>query len=713
VYRDLDETISKISQICGVTFQKKMVNLSMRVDISPANQLSLPSLVAKAAKMLRDHTKSIVLMGSSEKQKIFYQELSRSETLRKEATALGIKIIWEKGNRGEIFGSRFHQGQIMNSIAGLYDDFERRYLTISLPTAENNLLLRGTVGDKKFQELCTLWKGTCTLAYRYFQSEIHMYIKKDAPAETAKTVRNQLQELLSSLGGSELATSQICVYCHKPSISTHELTICGHSSCKRCLEEKSQEMSPLTCGECSSLIHFKDVKGIMSPDQFSDVCLLQLRRDISLNPQKYTIRVCPNQVCGGLLPNLNTLQVCAHCGLHVCVNCGVNVGGAATHGHSGRSCQEYSNWLDSLGNVSQRLMEICLGARQFVSDNWPVNLGPISRIDDNPGLVGGGRAIIKFFNSLEYNSQLDLQRGFYCWHGTSEAAIGPICDEGFDPKRRSGQAHGPGEYFGVDANVSLGYARGSKRLIIAYVLQGSFVKQVQNFCYVVNNPIDWKTAYCVPLLVVSFGSTALAPPFIQPIQNPSTAPDDPSLYASFLNLSINETKILSEMQYCAPYRWHWMDDTRRMIPYRDEINSLLEGYYDSWSHGGQNHLVTTPDIIRYVDDKPQKYEINYQLNQQKNLKTGYIREIQRIKVEISRSQFAKWYVQNDTGGWGRYELLVEGEIENSYQQYCNGHGSVKKVIQFPGRPERYELDFLQGIQKNCVTNTSRMIRRSE
>lgn len=32
-----------------------------------------------------------------------------------------------------------------------------------------------------------------------------------------------------------------------------------------------------------------------------------------------------------------------------------------------------------------------------------------------------------------------FQSGFFAWHGTSEAAIVPICDQGFDPSRRSGQ----------------------------------------------------------------------------------------------------------------------------------------------------------------------------------------------------------------------------------------------------------------------------------
>ena len=52
------------------------------------------------------------------------------------------------------------------------------------------------------------------------------------------------------------------------------------------------------------------------------------------------------------------------------------------------------------------------------------------------------------------------------FHGTSEANVEGICREGLDPKRRSGQAYGPGEYFGGDAAVSWSYCRGGKKMIV-------------------------------------------------------------------------------------------------------------------------------------------------------------------------------------------------------------------------------------------------------
>ena len=46
------------------------------------------------------------------------------------------------------------------------------------------------------------------------------------------------------------------------------------------------------------------------------------------------------------------------------------------------------------------------------------------------------------------------------FHGTPEANVESICREGLDPKRRAGQAMGPGEYFGEDALISLDYCQG-------------------------------------------------------------------------------------------------------------------------------------------------------------------------------------------------------------------------------------------------------------
>ena len=56
------------------------------------------------------------------------------------------------------------------------------------------------------------------------------------------------------------------------------------------------------------------------------------------------------------------------------------------------------------------------------------------------------------------------------FHGSAEANMEVICREGLDPQRRSGQAYGPGEYFGADAAVSHGYCKGGRKMLVFIVL---------------------------------------------------------------------------------------------------------------------------------------------------------------------------------------------------------------------------------------------------
>ena len=56
------------------------------------------------------------------------------------------------------------------------------------------------------------------------------------------------------------------------------------------------------------------------------------------------------------------------------------------------------------------------------------------------------------------------------FHGTAEANVDIICEKGLDPTKRSGQAMGPGEYFGLDFNTALGYCKGGKKMLVFAVL---------------------------------------------------------------------------------------------------------------------------------------------------------------------------------------------------------------------------------------------------
>ena len=150
----------------------------------------------------------------------------------------------------------------------------------------------------------------------------------------------------------------------------------------------------------------------------------------------------------------------------------------------------------------------------------------------NPGLTAGCPADTRFRGGMQLLRATGVSSGFFAWHGTAPAAIAPICDTGFDPKRRSGQVHGPGEYFGVDPEVSLSYCKGGGYMIVAFLLRGPHLKTQPGFCHVVDNPKDWVASFSVPVLVVGFGDPAPPSPF--PV----------GLYG------------MTE-GWQTPFRWHW------------------------------------------------------------------------------------------------------------------------------------------------------------
>jgi hypothetical protein len=134
------------------------------------------------------------------------------------------------------------------------------------------------------------------------------------------------------------------------------------------------------------------------------------------------------------------------------------------------------------------------------------------------------------------NLGTDLSGGFFAWHGTAPKAVAPISDAGFDPKRRSGQVWGPGEYFGVNPKVSLTYCSQGSYMIVAFLLNGAHLKTVPGYCHVVDNPVDWVSAYCLPVLVVVFKG---------PGADPTPAPPFPP-----------GPRVVTD-GWDSPFRWHW------------------------------------------------------------------------------------------------------------------------------------------------------------
>ncbi len=118
-----------------------------------------------------------------------------------------------------------------------------------------------------------------------------------------------------------------------------------------------------------------------------------------------------------------------------------------------------------------RLLSISLlieEAKQFVRSNneTAVTLGINYQIDENSSLWYNCPALQRFEAAIRNRNE----RYIFAWHGTHGHSISSIFHEGFDPKRRQGQAKGKGEYFGVSATSSKSYTKNSNKMIVVCIL---------------------------------------------------------------------------------------------------------------------------------------------------------------------------------------------------------------------------------------------------
>lgn len=101
----------------------------------------------------------------------------------------------------------------------------------------------------------------------------------------------------------------------------------------------------------------------------------------------------------------------------------------------------------------------------------------------NPYAVKGNIVYDRFMNSiklLQSDSTTTLQIVF---HGTRTLNITPILKDGLDPKKRKGQAYGPGEYFGTHPSISVSYCHGDLMMLIFAVIVPDHKKKKEGTPY--------------------------------------------------------------------------------------------------------------------------------------------------------------------------------------------------------------------------------------
>lgn len=291
--------------------------------------------------------------------------------------------------------------------------------------------------------------------------------------------------------------------------------------------------------------------------------------------------------------------------------------------HIDNTCEEFKKKKKAA--VAWSFEELFVSASKFGRENWDDSIGKITGVYPNLSLLDGCPAAQRYCNAL---MKIGIEQAdsstFFAWHGTSAAVS--ICCEGFDTHRRSGQACGRGEYFGQNCGVSHGYSKNTGQMIVCQLIQVPETSTHGNFCYVVDNPTDHSLAYCVPLVVITYGS-GQAPNFIR--RAPAALPDLRRL---------DEAVVLSNNnQYTTPYHWYWYNDGP-FEPYSDFINFMIEEAYEIEYLQNKNSHFVTPEISRYLDDRPQRYIIDFVNNIQMNQKTRWQRRIERRMVPVEQGK---------------------------------------------------------------------------
>jgi Poly(ADP-ribose) polymerase catalytic domain len=269
------------------------------------------------------------------------------------------------------------------------------------------------------------------------------------------------------------------------------------------------QTSPLECNKsnCRKKISLQDLDEIFPErEDFMRACKKSLQIYLKNHASVHDQLFCPTQTCDGLIKRSRGYQTCLICGHEVCASCAL----IDDDLHRGRTCAERVV-VHKMGDFFPNLFQ---AAEKFARDNWATATPPIIRIDYNTALVDQCLSLTRFqkgVQSLGHSLPPDMGRGFFAFHGTAATSIKPICMNGFDPRRRAGQACGVGEYFGVTAAVSHGYCRptnpqGPYSMIIAFLLNCPQLSSRPGFCHVMNNPLDWSYSLNLPVVVVSYGT---------------------------------------------------------------------------------------------------------------------------------------------------------------------------------------------------------------
>ncbi|CAF1411727.1 unnamed protein product [Adineta ricciae] len=516
LYPDFDTLVAQIAKQFAVQVQQQPVvkrqpkgHAAVRCFFSNGS----PQKTAAAAAMLSQATSPIIIKMTSDRQKQLFDELFSRNIIQGWATKLKLEVSRRERSHVwiEIRGPQVEQGELMRQIGDYSDTFDERFRVLELKSTVANFFGRRKLADVQLEALNDTWSNWgCHVTYKPKTKLIIIYADPDTNQSLIDSCTTEVKQLLTKLSadGNVTRDQQKCVFCGKVSYSTNTLRICGHAYC-RCASTHLSSTYPLQCNEpkCKVNIAIEDLFEIfLEREALLTVCKKAIQIYFNNNAKTLDQAFCPSTECYALIKKSRGYQTCFSCGRDICPSCSMIDNDA----HIGRTCKEREQF-EKMGDFLTNLFKT---AEKFARDNWLPTLPPIIRVDYNMALVDHCASLKRFYKgaeSLGISAPPDMARGFFAFHGTAATAIKPICTDGFDPKRRSGQACGPGEYFGVTAAISHGYCRplspqGPYSMIIAFLLNCPQLSTRAGFCHVMNNPIDWSAAYNAPVVVVSYGT---------------------------------------------------------------------------------------------------------------------------------------------------------------------------------------------------------------
>ncbi|XP_065670997.1 uncharacterized protein LOC136089200 [Hydra vulgaris] len=609
-----------------------------------------------------------------------------------------VKLIQSTNNFFLIYGEPSAIGSFMRDIADAYDAFLPRYHLKILTLRQDLMFQNNRLGASELEKIKSAFKDQAEV--NYFKGNIEIVVNpNNGESDVKRIIEKRVNELVKRF--DNLHIDKGCLICGG-SQKIKSLSICGHRMCEFCLKSVSDQTDvyPLVCNLCNTPIEIDDFINRENKAETNSLVNKSLKfflQQKSSGQYSFEYEFCPLD-CGQLIHKSNGFSKCKKCNKMVCIYCKTD-----NELHMGRSCREFETLIKGNESLVEIIEVLKNESRIWLDNNWPPNMPKIIETQANPFFQNTENLLVKKFvgglKNLNISENTNwISRGIFAWHGTSTEAIYPICKDGFDPKKRSGQAYGSGEYFGVTAGVSDGYCRGGKMMLVSFILNGNHSKHIQNFCYVVANPIDNQHVFSVPILIVNFGDHS------QQIQ---------SLFPMTLSHKIAFSPSEVVEIYSKIARWQWHDGTK-YEPYSQANEKILEQAYTLFLNSSQKNKLILKGVTQYVIDRPQDYEIDFEKMIQINTNTGYQRKIIRDFVTMCPYDGTyTWRFLDSNGSWQDFENLVQGNLEEHYKIFKSGTSNTNErfLYRCAPRQDTYEINFGSLVQTNLLSQTVRKIER--